>query len=218
MLFQSNCKKSDTVNDLERLRRCLSVGLGVLIFLMGVFMIIRDYDYILTGNTVNLNDVLENDKAVPRSKYVTYTCNASLGNYAETQIYVKEIIPTPIKIQRYALLTDNNVVISAEIRGKSKLEEIDRLVEDTFSLEEDAEPEPVVLVGYFSSNSYEMDNLLDEYLSELGDLSEMGVTVTSYKIDTTKTRGGAAALDLFVLVVSVGMVVISVRKLKDLAY
>jgi len=44
-----------------------------MIIALAVIMFVHDSSFILTGKTVDLNQILENNEELPRDKYVTYT-------------------------------------------------------------------------------------------------------------------------------------------------
>lgn len=182
---------------------------GVVLIAVAVAMFAHDADYILTGNTVNLNEILENGGELPRDKFVTYTCNISLGNYAETREYIDGIIPLPGKTQQFAMLTENGMIISAEIETKTKIDEMMNLTEN---IDYDNPTTPVVITGCFEINSSDMDRCLINYFSGY-DLEDSGIILTSYVINTTKTRAGLVALYLFVFVVGVCVLEWSVKKM-----
>ena len=170
-------------------RRGMNPILGIIlaVFMIGaaVVLTIHDAGFIFLGKTLDLNSIIENGEELPRDSYVTYNCYLSFGNYAETTPYYG-FIPLPGKSQEYAVLTEDRYVISAEINKRSLLYEMDSLTESFFS-DEDTDHVPVTLTGCLTTISPDMGGYLEEYFDGF-DLSENGIQLTYYAIDTTKTR------------------------------
>ena len=176
------------------MRPFFTILLGLFFCIVVTVLFVHDAEYIFTGNTVNLNQVLENNEELPRDKFVTYTCYCSLGNYAESQEYLDGLIPLPFKSQEYALLIENGYIISAEISKKAKIQELDQLTDDFFNNEDNAEVVPVEITGCLQTVSSDMHNLLIEYFEDTGIEEEK---LTYYVIDATETRASRAGLCLF---------------------
>lgn len=195
--------------------RCvIMIILGLFLSGLSIVMFVHDAEYIFTGNTVNLNEILQNNEELPRDKYVTFTCEFPIDNYAETQQYLNGFIPLPFKTQQYAMLGDNGMIFSAEIGKKAKIAEMDQAIE-TFYDDGDVS---VTLTGNLQINSPEMDSYLKECVEYLfGDASNLesyGFFLTSYVIDTTKTRSSQALLYIFLLLIGAACIVISIRSLR----
>ncbi len=193
---------------MSKLRSVLMVIVGLLAVAMSILMFVGDAEYIFTGKTVNLNEVLTNGEELPSGKFVTYECYYPMGSYGEIQSYYS-FIPLPGKTHEFAMMTESNIIISAEIGKKSKIDEFNSKTEDFLS---DKEIEPIVLTGQLKTNGDDLDQLLEDYFSDI-DLASNGLILTSYSIDTTQTRAGNAALYSFFLLASVLLIVIYVRKL-----
>lgn len=191
------------------MRPIFSILLGLLFCVAALVLFIHDAEYIFTGNTVNLNQVLENNEELPRDKFVTYICYSSLGNYAESQEYLDGLIPLPFKSQEYALLIENGYIISAEISKKAKIQELDQLTDDFFNNEDGAELVPVEITGCLQTVSSDMHNLLIEYFEDT-DIEEEKLTY--YVIDTTKTRASQASLYLALFALGGFLIFITIKK------
>ena len=163
------------------------------------------------GHTVDLNEILINGEELPRDQYVTYQCSVPFGNYAETRSYAGGVIPLPGKTQQFAFLGENDMILSAEIGRKSKIQEMTELTDDYYHGEGF---ESVTLVGCFEINSPDMDRYLANYFSDI-DLEEEGIYLTSYVINATKTRLKQAIL--YLLLLALGAVVLweSVKKFRE---
>lgn len=185
--------------------------LGILLIVAAVALFVHDAEYIFTGNTVSLNEILENGEELPRDKYVTYTCTMPLGNYAETREYLGGIIPLPISSQQYAMLDESGMILSAEINKKSKITEMEDAAEAFF----DDEAVTVTIEGCFEINGSRMDDYLQEYIGYFmtgEEMDEEGIFLTSYAVNTTKTRVSQVLLYVSVAVIGVAIIVASVVK------
>ena len=199
---------------MSRSRCVIMIILGIFLSGLSIVMFVHDAEYIFTGNTVNLNEILENNEELPRDKYVTFTCEFPIENYAETQQYLNGIIPLPFKTQQYAMLGDNGMIFSAEIGKKAKIEEMDQALDIFY---DDDEAVSVTLTGNLKINSSEMDSYLKECVEYLigddADLESYGMFLTSYVIDTTQTRSSQAFLYTFLLIIGAAVILISIKNL-----
>ncbi len=180
------------------MRPVFTIIFGLFLSIMGIVLLVHDAGYIFAGNTVDLNEVFENNEQIPEHQYVTYTCWVSLGNYAETNEYYG-FIPTG-KTQQFAVLTENDMIISAEISRKDTIMAMNLLTDATYSEDEDVQPVPVTLTGNLEFNDSEMNGYLSEYFEGV-DFDEEGITLTGYSINTTRTRllQGGLCLGMFLL-------------------
>ncbi|MBR1554946.1 MAG: hypothetical protein IJ644_06075 [Oscillospiraceae bacterium] len=191
------------------MRPVFTIILGLFLSIMGGILLVHDAEYIFTGNTVNLNEIFENNQELPRDSYVDYTCYCSLGNYAETQQYLNGLIPLPFKSQEYALLTENEIIISAEISKKEKIQEMEQLTDAFFSDDENTSLVPVELVGCLQTVSPDMHNFLIEYF-EGTEIAED--VITYYVIDTTKTRASQCGLCLGAILLGIFVVFMGIQR------
>ncbi len=163
----------------------ITLILGLFLSGCAVALFVHDAEFIFTGNTVNLNEVLENGGEIPRDRYVTYTCRYPLGNYAETKQTISGIIPLPFKSQHYSILCENGIVLSAEVSKKSKIKELNEAVEALC----EGETAEVTITGCLQTNDAEINTYHAEFLSASGvSMEEADIVQTYYSIDTTKTR------------------------------
>ena len=191
------------------MRPVFTIILGLLLSIAAAALFIHDAEYIFTGNTIDLNEVLENGEEIPNGIYVTYTCYVPLGNYAETQEYLNGFIPLPFKTQEFAVLTENNMIISAEIGNKNKIQEMEQLTDDFYA--SDDFYGSMELTGYLGSNNSEMMGYLQEYFEDV-DLEAEGISVSWYAIDTTKTRLSSAGLCIGMFLIGGVVIIAGIRK------
>lgn len=196
---------------MSKLKKVPGILLGVFLTGLALVLFLHDAGYLFMGHTVDLNEILINGEELPRDKYVTYQCSVPFGNYAETRSYVGGVIPLPGKTQQFAFLGENDMILSAEIGRKSKIQEMTELTDDYYHGEG---YEPVTLVGCFEINSPDMDRYLVNYFSDI-DLEEEGIYLTSYVINATKTRLKQALLYLFLLALGAVVLWESVKKFRE---
>lgn len=185
--------------------------LGIFLTVCAVVLFVHDAAYIFTGNTVDLNEILETGGELPRDKFVTYTCTMPLGNYAESREYLGGIIPLPISSQQYAMLDTSGMVFSAEISKKAKINEMDEAAEAFF----DDKTVTVTIEGSFEIHSREMDEYLQEYTGYFmtdEEMEKQGIYLTSYVVNTTKTRVSLVLLYLATAALGIAILVVSIRK------
>lgn len=176
---------------------------------MVVALLVHDAEYIFTGETVNLNEVLESGEEMPRDKYVTYTCSYPLGNYAETKQTISGVIPLPFKSQQYSLLCENGIIISAEVSKKAKIEELDEAIDKAY----DGETVSVTLTGCLITNNPEMNGYLSEFLAAVGiDMENSELQQTYYLIDTTKTRLSLIMTYTLLFVLGLFIIIVDIKK------
>ena len=199
---------------MSKARCVILIILGLFLSGLSIVLFVHDAEYIFTGKTVNLNEILKNNEELPRDKFVTFTCEFPIDNYAETQQYINGIIPLPFKTQQYAMLGENGMIFSAEIGKKAKIEEMDQALEEFY----DDGTVSVTLTGNLQINSPKMDSFLNECVEYLfgdaDDLRSYGFYVTSYVIDTTKTRLSQALLYIFLLAIGAVLILASIRALR----
>lgn len=185
------------------------VILGIFIVGIALALFIHDAEYIFTGKTVDLNEILASGEELPRDKFVTYTCRVPIGNYAETQEYISGIIPLPFKTQQYAMIGENGMIFSAAVGKEAKIEEMDNAIDAFY----DDETVSVTLTGNLQINSSKMDTFLEEFVRyEIGsDLESSGLFLTSFVIDTTKTRLSQSMLYIFLFALGAFMTVVGIR-------
>ena len=190
---------------MSRSKRITAILLGAFLSAAAIALFLHDAAYLLTGETDNLNEILESGGDPPRDKYVTYTCQISLGNYGETHMKYG-FIPLPGKTEQFAMLDASGLIISAEIGDRAKIAEMLALTENEIG--------ETVLTGCFETNSGDMNRFLAEYFSG-ADLEQQGAFLTPYVINTTKTRVKQAALYVGVLALGVGVIALSFSKRKE---
>ena len=199
---------------MSKARCVIMIILGLFLSGLSIVLFVHDAEYIFTGKTVDLNEILKNNEELPRDKFVTFTCEFPIDNYAETQQYINGIIPLPFKTQQYAMLGENGMIFSAEIGKKAKIAEMDQALEEFY----DDGTVSVTLTGNLQINSPQMDSFLNECVEYIfgnaGDLDSYGFYVTSYVIDTTKTRLSQALLYIFLLAIGAVLIVVSIRALR----
>ena len=193
---------------MAKIKKILGIIVGIVIVVLSVVMFVHDSSFILTGKTVDLNEILANNEELPRDKYVTYTCTFPIGNYAETKQTLNGIIPLPFKSQEYAILCENGMIISSEISKKSKIREMDTAVEKIYNEEEVS----VELKGCLQTISSDMRKYLDE---SLGTESANGnFELTSFAIDTTMTRLKITFMYIFIFLIGLACTVVSIIRLR----
>lgn len=193
--------------------RCvLLIFVGALLAFFSVVLFVHDAGYIFTGNTVDLNEILETGGELPRDKYVTFTCDMPLGNYAETQEYLNGIIPLPSKTQQYALLSNTGMILSAEIKKQSQIDELDQAIDAFY----DDQMVSVTVTGCLVINSSEMDDFLEEFTDYLfgDDMDSSGIFLTSYVIDATRTRLSITLVYVLVFALGTFLIAASIRALR----
>ncbi len=193
----------------------ISLLLGIFLSGLAVVILVHDAEYIFTGKTVNLNEVIENGGEMPRDKYVTYTCNYPLGNYAETKQTISGVIPLPFKTQQYALLCENGIIMSAEVSKKAKIEELNEAIDDMYN----GEAASVTLTGCLITNNPEMNGYLSEFLTAVGiDTESSDIQQTYYLIDTTKTRLSLILAYTFLLVIGLFVIIVDIKKYRGASF
>ena len=182
----------------------VSLLIGLFFTAMILVLFIHDASYIFTGKTVDLNEILESGGELPRDKYVSYTCEYPLGNYAEEQTYIDGFIPSPFKSQLYAMIDEydgEGMIFSAKVNKKAKISEFDSVV--------DEQTESVTVVGCLQTISPDAFNYLEQSCGYIGGDD---VTLTYYVIDSTKTRFSLIVLYTFGLAIGVFCLVTYFRK------
>ncbi len=181
--------------------------LGGFLIIIGVVMFVHDASFIFTGKTVDLNEILKNGGELPRDKYVTYTCEVPLGSYAETTTRAGGIIPLPGKTVSYAFYAENNMIMTIAASKKSLKTELDDQADAYYYYDE---TKPVKVTGCFQVNSADVDRLLEQYITQ-GGLNGEDITLSSYCIDTTKTRPKLAVMYTLMILLGAAVILVTVR-------
>lgn len=190
--------------------------LGVVMIVLSVVMYTREASYIFMGETLDLNEIINEGGEIPRGEFVTFTVEYPLGNYAETREMIADFIPIPFaKTQQYAIFCEDCRIISAEVSKKSKIAELEQAVEDFYNDKTAA----VTIVGYVAVNNREMNGYLTELTDFLfkGDPASVGVTPTDFVIDTTQTRVSQFFLYFFSLLLGGALTAIGIFRLRRCA-
>ena len=184
--------------------RIFGLFLGVLFIGLSLFMLISNASYYFMGKTVDLNEVLKNGEELPQDKFVSYTCEYPIGNYAEEKTYIGGFIPSPFKSQLYAVIDEYNgqgLIFSAKVNKKDKIKEFNSAVNE--------QTESVTVVGCFNTIvSYDATSYLEQTCGDIGG----DVVLTHFVIDSTKTRFSQLALCVFSLALGVFCLVTFFRK------
>jgi len=191
------------------MRPVFAIILGVFLAAIGVIMFVHDADFIFTGNTADLNQILEENSEIPRDKYVTYTCSYCLGNYGETQSYWG-FIPLPGKSQQFAFIGENGMIISVKAGKKSLVEDLRVLSESDY----DEDYTPVTFTGCVQTNHPDLDRYLESYLSGV-DFENSDLQLTYLEIDTTKTRPKLVFMYTAIILIGAGCIIFAVRKIRS---
>lgn len=208
------------MNKNTKFEKCCTIGcMLIAVFFLFNFgrNILQNASFYFRGETVDLNQVLENKAPWPKDQFVTLTVDACMDNYAEIQ-HMYGIIPMG-KDQHYILLLDDDSFISATVKGKKNTEVLDRVMEETLASNEYRAKNPVVLTGKIKS--YDAGSKIKGYY--LSALNVMGVDTTDASVvrmsilDTTETRLNGwlwflVALAIACLVFCVG--ILNLRELK----
>ncbi len=189
------------ITDMKRAKMG-KVGLlmGVFFLVCVIAMFIHDANYIFTGKTVDLNEIIRNNEDLPRDKYVTYTCEVPLDAYGYSQDRYGGIIPAGRKSYNYAVIDDSGAIISVKMNNKKLMEEFEAAA---------ANDGTVDVKGCFVINSAEMDRYLEDYCGDMADGED--IFLTSYVIDTTKTRLSLIVLYTGGLLIGIACIVMYVK-------
>lgn len=181
--------------------------LGAVFTILSLVMIIHDASFIFLGRTVDLNEIMKNGGEPPRDKYVTYTCYMPLGGYAETTEYAAGIIPLPGKAESHAFIAENGMIMTIQTKNKQTKKDLAHAAED-FYFED--EVTPVEVVGCFQINSPDVDRLLEQFAAQSG-IDTEEIALSSYCIDTTKTRLKITVMYVFMLALGVICIIMGIK-------
>ena len=189
----------------------LTFVISLVMFAAGVFLFVNDYPYVVFGKTVNLNEVIERGEPYPEHSYVTYTPYMPIGAYATITDKIEGIIPIG-KAEVHAIITEDNKLISAQIKSKKTISAMENAAEAVY---EGTGYNPVTLTGYLGSNDYKIGGYLEEMYNEFG-LKDMGVEPTRFSIDTSKTRLQCFIIELFGVGMGILCFVFGIKQWKGL--
>lgn len=195
-------------------RAVITILLGIFLAGLAAVLFVHDSNYIFTGKTLDLNDILENNGEIPRDKYVTYTCYLPIDNYAETTQTLNGIIPLPfLKTQQYSMLCENGKVISAKVGSKKKIQEMEQALDDFYDTDNAV---AVTLTGCIHTISPEMHGYLEESCNYVFEgLDTTGIDYTYFVIDTTQTRLSQTLMYTFLFFIGLFCIFGSVKHLTN---
>jgi hypothetical protein len=182
-----------------------------------VFLIINDSEYLFSGKTYSLNEAVNEQTPLDdtlRGKFVELKSSSAMGNYAETRDYICGFIPTPFNSQEYAVLLPGGQVISVKVTDKGLIDALEKSTEGFYS--DDVIYSEFTLTGKLQSAGSEMKKYLDELLVQVAgeNYADYGFVSTYYEIDTTENRVTLFFMYGFLMLISVALIVITVKKLR----
>ena len=193
-----------------------TILIGVVLLLAGIALTVHDREFLLTGNTVDLNEILQSGGEAPRDKYVTYAMTTPLGNYAESKT-TYAFIPMPfLTAQLYGFIGEDGNLMSIKVRDKKLIQELDAQL-DAFYSDEEAQSAPAVTVtGCVNTIKPELRGYYEDYMWSMGMKEEdiQNHPISYICIDTTKTRAGQAIFYTLAIVLGIFMIVSGIKGLK----
>lgn len=187
-----------------------SAILGIVVGLIFVVALVVIYRDVLTGNAVNINDLLENN-TLEKDKYVEMHIDGVIGNYAETK-HTVNFIPVGTD-QHYIIWLDNDQFISLATQDKNLMKRLDEITTATWDYNDgviDELPEAVVVRGIVHSMDPEIRGYIDQWANEIG----ISDSIIYLSVDNTETPTKAWLEILLFLAISVASTIALISIIK----
>ena len=175
--------------------------LGIFCFGYGVYNLIHYAPFFFKGETTDMNQLIANGEDLPLDTYMTFTTNSVLGNYAETK-HTYGFIPIG-KDEHYIVYLDDNTFMSVTVKGSTRVKQLDKIAEETWSSEDYYANSYITLVGRIKSFSGgEIHGYYMDAFSQMGlDTSASDNPVRHLSLDATETRGSQWLWEILFFVV-----------------
>ena len=166
---------------------CTILGIGI--FIYGIYNLVHYAGFYFTGKTFDLNHAISNGEELPLDTYVTLTSNSVLGNYAETK-HTYGFIPIG-KDEHYIVLLDDNTFMSVTVKGKTKIDQLEKIADETWADENYYATSYITLVGRIQNfTGGEIYGYYKDAFSQMGfDLTAADTPIRNLTLEATETRG-----------------------------
>ena len=196
--------KSRTASQL-RTGMILSIVVAVLCFVVAVFYTIGNWDYMILGKTVDLNEVIADGGSPQKGDHVKLKVYFVLGNFAETKHTINGFIPAG-KEQHYGIMMEDGSVIAVTLKSSSDIDKFEEIYSKNWDLLE-AEDYSFMynfleITGTVKNMDREIEGFYKTALSG-ADITAADTNIYYLSIDATDTRFSYFLVDIFLLGVMV---------------
>jgi len=183
---------------------------------------IANWDYMIKGETINLNEALRNNTFPEKGDHVTFRCYFVFGNFAETKHTINGFIPAGTE-QHYAVMLDDYSVMAVTVKSKSDINRLEELLSQNWDYAENDNSawmtNYIDLTGTIKSMNKEIEGFYNQALQKADITTEYYTQIRKLSIDVTDTRFsyfGVAGILLLVAVVFVLLFFSSKKQMKQL--
>ena len=178
-----------------------------------------NWNYMVLGETVNLNSSAAQGIAPVNGDYATLNVRFVLGNYAETK-HTYGFIPIGTE-QHYVVILDDGSLMSLTLKNKSDIEQLEAMVDPTWAyLTEDGDYPlaSIEMTGKIKNMDSEVRGFYKEALNKVGATTAVFPNIYELTLDATDSRLFCFLVTGFLLLLAVGcfvLVMASKKKIRE---
>ena len=178
-----------------------------------------NWNYMVLGETVNLNSSAAQGIAPVNGDYATLNVRFVLGNYAETK-HTYGFIPIGTE-QHYVVILDDGSLMSLTLKNKSDIEQLEAMVDPTWDyLTEDGDYPlaSIEMTGKIKNMDSEVRGFYKEALNKVGATTAVFPNIYELTLDATDSRLFCFLVTGFLLLLAVGcfvLVMASKKKIRE---
>jgi hypothetical protein len=194
--------KSRTASQLKT-SMIISIIVAVLCFLGAAFYTIGNWDFMILGKTVNLNEVIADGGSPQKGDHVKLKVYFVLGNFAETKHTINGFIPAG-KEQHYGIMMEDGSVIAVTLKSSSDIDKFEDIYNKNWNLLEAEDysflNNYIEITGTVKTMNSQIEGFYKTALSG-ADITAADTNIYYLSIDATDTRFSYFLVDIFLLAV-----------------
>ena len=192
--------KSRTASQLKT-GMIISIVVAVLCLVGAAFYTIANWDYMILGKTVNLNEVIADGGSPQKGDHVKLKVYFVLGNFAETKHTINGFIPAG-KEQHYGIMMEDGSVIAVTVKSSSDIDKLEEIYDKNWDLLEAEDSSFMFNFLEITGTVKNMDPKIEGFYKTAlsgADITAADTNIYYLSIDATDTRFSYFLIDLFFL-------------------
>jgi len=179
----------------------ISIVVAVLCLVGAAFYTIANWDYMILGKTVDLNEVIADGGSPQKGDHVKLKVYFVLGNFAETKHTINGFIPAG-KEQHYGIMMEDGSVIAVTVKSSSDIDKLDEIYDKNWDLLEAEDYSFMYNFLEITGKVKTMDSQIEGFYKTAlngADITAADTNIYYLSIDATDTRFSYFLVDLFFL-------------------
>lgn len=205
----------------SQLRTSMIIFIIVAILALGgsIAYTVANWNYMIKGETVDLNEALRNNTFPEKGEHVTFRCYFVFGNFAETKHTINGFIPAGTE-QHYAVMMDDYSVMAVTVKSKSDINRLEELMNQNWDYAESDNSawltNYIDLEGSIKSMNREIEGFYNDALRKADITTEYYSQIRKLTIDTTDTRLSYFGVAGFLLLICIIFVILCISNRKQM--